>query len=282
MTKQLNLFAFLSGILMLFTTSLFSQNGTVKAADAMRIEYPNGGRFVEVSAGTWMEYTDHTDIFRFRETSRDEWSIYLKDDNRGTSIQLDLWKKEIILNWDNAGRSKLYDITRVQARGPNYVAPTPQSQPTQVANSSLPNDFTGTLKCMANERYLDVFEYKTTNGADVKLWSYTGGDNQKWRFHKTASGSYIITGVQSNKCLDAEGPNVGNNGCRVEIYECHGGTNQQWIFDPTSQPGVYNIYSAGSRKSLDGDGGTLGADGTKVQLWDYHGGANQRWQVSIK
>jgi hypothetical protein len=48
--------------------------------------------------GEWLETgVDHSQIrFRFRETRRDDWSVYLRDDSRRVEIQLDLHTKKVM------------------------------------------------------------------------------------------------------------------------------------------------------------------------------------------
>lgn len=71
----------------------------------------DGGSFFKDASGAWKEGTV-TNIWTFKETRRDEWSVYLFDESRQMSIQLDLYKKEIILNWERSDRRKLYDVTK--------------------------------------------------------------------------------------------------------------------------------------------------------------------------
>ncbi len=69
----------------------------------------NGGGFHQLSATEWVE-TNRSGSFYFRETSRDEWSIFLRDDSRKVSIQLDLFRKEVIYS-DSTSKRVLYKIT---------------------------------------------------------------------------------------------------------------------------------------------------------------------------
>ena len=53
------------------------------------------GRFVQVGKKTWKEFGNKGNSFKFNEQSRDEWSVYLYDENRKVSIQLDLHTKKV-------------------------------------------------------------------------------------------------------------------------------------------------------------------------------------------
>lgn len=69
--------------------------------------------------GQWVETgVDHGQInFRFRETGRDDWSVYLHDASRGVNIQLDLHTKKVMYSdGANPTRRELYSILNADAR----------------------------------------------------------------------------------------------------------------------------------------------------------------------
>ena len=70
------------------------------------------GRFLEVSEGVWWQRASGGDLaaYRFLETGRDDWSVYLVDDARGIHLQLDLQKAVIYLCDKNHSRQALYGI----------------------------------------------------------------------------------------------------------------------------------------------------------------------------
>ena len=74
------------------------------------------GRFTQVSNTTWEETNNKRERFTFNEIRRDEWSIYLLDQSRDISIQLDLYKKEIYIFYDRPNRRKLYDVVNALAK----------------------------------------------------------------------------------------------------------------------------------------------------------------------
>jgi hypothetical protein len=72
--------------------------------------YYAGGAFKSTGPGQWSELKTgkaqpHA---TFKETGRDEWSVYLKKHD-GASVQLDLWKKKVIVNGNET-----YTIDRVE------------------------------------------------------------------------------------------------------------------------------------------------------------------------
>jgi hypothetical protein len=69
------------------------------------------GRFVQEDRG-WTEYGSGGEArFRFEETGRDEWSVYLIDRSRNFQIQLDVHRRMITLSANGGPRSDLYPIT---------------------------------------------------------------------------------------------------------------------------------------------------------------------------
>lgn len=56
------------------------------------------GAFVQYSDGIWVEEgaAAGTERFRFKETGRDEWSVYLHDASRKANVQLDLSTKKVL------------------------------------------------------------------------------------------------------------------------------------------------------------------------------------------
>lgn len=73
----------------------------VKGPNVLRVTYGgiDTGSFVQTGSGLWAEYKrgqldQHAS---FTELNRDEWSVYLRKSD-GASVQLDLWKKEVIVN----------------------------------------------------------------------------------------------------------------------------------------------------------------------------------------
>lgn len=86
---------------------------------AVVIEYgkpgAKAGSFVEVGPKKWSERSEKQNkiIFNFAETNRDEWSVYLYDDSRKASLQLDLWTSKVYYSDSSTPRSELYTITAV-------------------------------------------------------------------------------------------------------------------------------------------------------------------------
>ena len=73
------------------------------------------GAFVK-RGNTWHEIAlpSQKSRFTFKETARDDWSVYLQDSSRGVGIQLDLHTRKVMYNENNAPRSFLYNITKTK------------------------------------------------------------------------------------------------------------------------------------------------------------------------
>ena len=88
--------------------------------------YFNGGRFEQTSPGVWKEYgRSGGPRFTFRETQRDEWSVYLRDDSRNGDLQIDVHRNMISAGWDGRPRSDLYPVTKFQRTSARAPRPTP-------------------------------------------------------------------------------------------------------------------------------------------------------------
>lgn len=104
---------------------LSSSAQPVNGLNVSYVEYSQGGSsragtFTQTNSTTWVEESSHNNSrFTFRETQRDDWSVYLLDESRNISIQLDLHRKEIVIYWERPTRGKLYNILAVRAGGIN-------------------------------------------------------------------------------------------------------------------------------------------------------------------
>ncbi|MBV6701060.1 RICIN domain-containing protein [Kitasatospora aureofaciens] len=121
---------------------------------------------------------------------------------------------------------------------------------------------------------LEVADWRTDDGAPVRIWTCTGGDNQKWT--QTANG---WINLHSGKCLEIAAYST-TPGTQASQWTCNGGANQAWTDPPVSRPGTpRRIINGYSHLVLDVAGGVI-ADGTPVIQWDFHAGNNQFWHYN--
>jgi len=120
---------------------------------------------------------------------------------------------------------------------------------------------------------LDVAGQSTANNANVQIYSYWGGNNQKWRIETVGNFTRIVN-VNSSKVLDVASSSTANNGNVIQ-YDYNGGNNQQWTLIYVGN-NSYKIINRNSGKALDAAGT---ANNSNVIQYDYWGGANQKWQI---
>jgi len=104
-------------------------------------------------------------------------------------------------------------------------------------------------------RCLDIEEAKTSDGANVQLFSCLSklNDHQSWDY----SPSGTLMSRLHGKCLDAVQSN--SDGSNVQVWSCSGAKNQRWAFTPDGQ-----IMSMFNRKCLQAAGT---GDRANVRLW---------------
>lgn len=77
-----------------------------------------GGQFFMTGPGRWEERGADGAAFRFAETNRDDWSVYLHDASRGVSLAIDAHTRRVMYSDRGAPQWRpLYDLTRVSAVG---------------------------------------------------------------------------------------------------------------------------------------------------------------------
>jgi len=95
----------------------------VNGKDVNYVEFGRNGKkmgiYRQVAAKMWKEIgvAKGAGVFEFTEMNRDEWSVYLKDEKRNVSIQLDLHTKKVMYS-DSRGTQKrpLYEIIKSSAK----------------------------------------------------------------------------------------------------------------------------------------------------------------------
>jgi hypothetical protein len=84
----------------------------------------------------------------------------------------------------------------------------------------------------ATDKGFDIANVSTSDGANVQIYSYWGGQNQQFRFQVAGSGRWRIIARHSEKCLDVAGAST-SNGANVIQYTCVSGSENQ-MFQMTS------------------------------------------------
>jgi len=70
------------------------------------------GRFQKTGPDIWKEFNAAgIPVFSFKETNRDEWSVYISDSSRNVQIQIDLYRMKILYGTNGGAKRDLYSIT---------------------------------------------------------------------------------------------------------------------------------------------------------------------------
>jgi hypothetical protein len=192
----------------------------VNGFNVKEVRYGQGGIFQQQADGSWIE-KNRQGQFTFRETNRDEWSVYLLKSD-GATLQLDLFKKEIILN----GSNKLYDILSSSSSTSQAIAPAAPSTP---ANATRPvsnnNNNNGRTEIVPGKQcvYNNGLYVLSVDWYDPGTIVWTGGDKTNYanynRLKEPHSSENITLGYSS--CTNAKnrvavvsivGHNIANEG----------------------------------------------------------------------
>ncbi|MEU8921602.1 RICIN domain-containing protein [Kitasatospora sp. NPDC048545] len=137
------------------------------------------------------------------------------------------------------------------------------------------DDIPRAIVALDARKCLEVADWRTDDGAPVRLLTCTGGANQQW----TSGPGSTIVNVHSGKCLEVPGFSTAG-GTRIDQWTCNGGSNQGW-FDSNQGPGHPHVYAnVNSGLRLDLYGGSP-EDGTPVIQWPLNGSGNQAWYTDV-
>jgi hypothetical protein len=236
----------------------------VKGTAATKVDYCNANNSIKgnfkLEGNKWVE-RNNQGTYNFRETGRDEWSVYLKDDNRGTVVQLDLWIKKVKVGGN-----------------PDYTVTAATGGYTAAAAFPDPNAWY-TITARHSGKSLDVPGASTADRVQLQQYPTHGGGNQLFQLQPAGGGYYYIKIKHSGKYLDVFGKNTANAALIVQ-HAYNGGTNQQFKLQDMGG-GYYRIFAKHSGRVLDIDGGP-GATATGILLHQWEaassGGYNQHFR----
>lgn len=104
---------FITTLVLILGISAEGQTVNGRNVKSLRYRAANGttGSFWMTSGTNWVEQNSAGTKFYFVEyRSRDDWSVYLKDESRNIFLQLDLWRKKVSL-LTGPSKSDLYTIS---------------------------------------------------------------------------------------------------------------------------------------------------------------------------
>ncbi|WP_327673944.1 RICIN domain-containing protein [Kitasatospora sp. NBC_00458] len=149
------------------------------------------------------------------------------------------------------------------------LAVTVQSSPAHAADSAQFR-----ITNLAVGKCLEVADWRIDDGAPIRMWSCTSGNNQDWYWTDRDE----LVNVRSGKCLDIPGLST-DQGVQAVLWTCNGGRNQAWSDANRLHSGSRTIVNLNSGLNLDVKGANP-ADGTAVIQWAPNNGYNQAWAYS--
>ncbi|MFJ2778941.1 RICIN domain-containing protein [Kitasatospora sp. NPDC087315] len=122
---------------------------------------------------------------------------------------------------------------------------------------------------------LEVADWRTDDGAPVRQWDCSSGDNQRWRL-VDAPGGYVgqvsLINVHSGKCVYFDGGGKPVGGELLKQFTCNNA--QRWSMVYSGGPTSLMFEIENMRMEI---GGFSNAQGAPAQLWWSNSGANQQW-----
>ena len=131
---------------------------------------------------------------------------------------------------------------------------------------------------------LDVAGKKNSNGTNIDIYQYNGGDNQKFMFTQNTDGSYkILTKISDNQsCVEIADAGT-SSGDNVQQWEINNSDCQNWILEPIADSGcsmntdvIYEFENKNSGMVLEIKSGLM-AENTNIQQWGTGHFDSQKW-----
>ena len=125
-----------------------------------------------------------------------------------------------------------------------------------------------------NSAVLDVERARADHGANVALWSFNNGKNQRWMLRLDKNGLATIINENSGRALAYYFVGREANVYQADVSDA---ANQKWVVVEHGDQSVSLLAAAGTGFALDAYGRQWG-NGTNIQLYPYEGHAGQRFQ----
>jgi hypothetical protein len=128
---------------------------------------------------------------------------------------------------------------------------------------------------------LDAAGTKPKKGANVSIWTWNNGSNQKWYFVPDGKGYYTIkSAANTGYVLDAAGtsPSQGSN-VSVWTNKNDSSLNQKWVIESAGS-GQYVFRNAANPNLVLDASGKKPKVGANVTTWTWNSGTNQKWKLT--
>jgi GH43 family beta-xylosidase len=130
------------------------------------------------------------------------------------------------------------------------------------------------IRGMHSNKCVDDWNRNTADGAEVRLYTCGGSNEQAWEF-TYANGYYRIKNQHANKCLDnfnfATAPNSD-----IRLWSCNGGTAQDWAIVDGGN-GWFSLRNRHSGLCMDNYAWDA-ANGARISQYTCNGSAAQLWR----
>jgi alpha-L-fucosidase 2 len=110
------------------------------------------------------------------------------------------------------------------------------------------------------------------------LWSYHGGQNQKWRFVPDGQGNYSIINVEKGGTLEIPDYSNGQQGTQLHVSQPNNTINEKWKI--VQGAGGFAIRSAQNYNLVFNALGGGCWEGDKIGIWPYEGHKNDTWSIT--
>lgn len=204
---------------------------------------------------------------------------YLADNGSGNAVQVDsgtaansMWRATIYAGsyvLTNVGTGKTLEVAGSKnAAGTNVgtaACTNANNQRWNLASTPPLQNGTYIIRSKANtSQVLDVVGNSMANNANVDMWTYNKGLNQKFNFFRNSDGTYAIINCGSGKALDAAG-GKSSAGTNIAQYTRHNNANQKWKVEFVSD-GSFRLVSAVNSNVVIGFSGSAPSNGANVSL----------------
>jgi hypothetical protein len=127
-------------------------------------------------------------------------------------------------------------------------------------------------------KVLEIGGGTSGNGSPAKQQSYSGGDNQKWKFEAVGSDFYKLVNEYSGRSLEVKNAST-SSGAAIQQWTWLNTNNQQWSLVKNSA-GYYVIKARHSGKVMEVKNASTSNGALILQGGTSGSGTNQQWAVA--
>lgn len=132
---------------------------------------------------------------------------------------------------------------------------------------------------LADEQVVDVSGQSKSDGGNLIVYKWNGGDNQKWELTHDSIGYVSLRSVLSGLLLSVDGDGEGANICQMSDLTGDEAKSQKWIIEQAAGGEGYTFISALSPNLVLDLTGCSYKNGTNVEVWTDNGGKNQAFNL---